>query len=60
MGRQAANLLSEAIAVAIFAMTYLVIVLVRLPGFRLDRAGGAPTPLSVLTMSVGVLWLTLR
>jgi hypothetical protein len=40
-------------------MTYLVIALRRLPGFRLDRAGAALVPLTVLTISVGVLWLTL-
>src|ERR1700757_577705 len=35
------TLLPEAAAIAIFAMTYLVIALGRLPGFRLDRAGAA-------------------
>src|SRR5215472_12067780 len=35
------TLLPEAAAIAIFTMTYLVIALGRLPGFRLDRAGAA-------------------
>ena len=35
------TLLPEAAAIAIFAMTYLVMALGRLPGFRLDRAGAA-------------------
>jgi Na+/H+ antiporter NhaD/arsenite permease-like protein len=35
------SLLPTAAAVAIFAMTYLVIAIGRLPGFRLDRAGAA-------------------
>jgi Na+/H+ antiporter NhaD/arsenite permease-like protein len=35
------DLLPEAAAIAIFAITYLVIALGRLPGFRLDRAGAA-------------------
>jgi Na+/H+ antiporter NhaD/arsenite permease-like protein len=35
------GLLPEAASVFIFAMTYLVIAIGRLPGFRLDRAGAA-------------------
>jgi Na+/H+ antiporter NhaD/arsenite permease-like protein len=41
IGRRAANLVPDAAAVVIFAMTYLVVALGRLPGFRLDRAGAA-------------------
>jgi Na+/H+ antiporter NhaD/arsenite permease-like protein len=35
------SLAPEAAAIAIFAMTYLVVAIGRLPGFRLDRAGAA-------------------
>src|SRR2546423_15694316 len=35
------SLVPEAVAIAIFAMTYLVVAIGRLPGFRLDRAGAA-------------------
>src|SRR2546421_12144356 len=35
------SLATEAAAIAIFAMTYLVVAIGRLPGFRLDRAGAA-------------------
>jgi Na+/H+ antiporter NhaD/arsenite permease-like protein len=35
------SLLPEAAAIAVFAMTYLVVAIGRLPGFRLDRAGAA-------------------
>jgi Na+/H+ antiporter NhaD/arsenite permease-like protein len=35
------SLVPEAAAIAIFAMTYLVVAIGRLPGFRLDRAGAA-------------------
>src|ERR1700724_499542 len=35
------SLAPEVAAIAIFAMTYLVVAIGRLPGFRLDRAGGA-------------------
>ena len=35
------GLLPETAAIAIFAMTYLVVAIGRLPGFRLDRAGAA-------------------
>src|SRR5947208_9570541 len=35
------SLMPEAAAIAIFAMTYLVVAIGRLPGFRLDRAGAA-------------------
>src|SRR5246500_1510045 len=35
------GLVPEAAAIAIFALTYLVVALGRLPGFRLDRAGAA-------------------
>ena len=41
LGRRVFDFLPEAAAVAIFAMTYLVVALGRLPGFRLDRAGAA-------------------
>src|ERR1700757_3376438 len=41
IGRRAANLVPEAAAVVIFAMTYLVVPLGRLPGSRLARAGAA-------------------
>jgi Na+/H+ antiporter NhaD/arsenite permease-like protein len=41
IGRRALDFLPEAAAIAIFAMTYLVVALGRLPGFRLDRAGAA-------------------
>jgi di/tricarboxylate transporter len=34
-------LVPEAAAIAIFAMTYLVVAIGRLPGFRIDRAGAA-------------------
>jgi Na+/H+ antiporter NhaD/arsenite permease-like protein len=34
-------LMPEAAAITIFAMTYLVVAIGRLPGFRLDRAGAA-------------------
>jgi Na+/H+ antiporter NhaD/arsenite permease-like protein len=35
------SLVPEAAAIAIFAITYLVVAIGRLPGFRLDRAGAA-------------------
>src|SRR5438105_1087457 len=35
------SLVPEGAAIAIFAMTYLVVAIGRLPGFRLDRAGAA-------------------
>ena len=38
---QLLSLLPEIGAIAIFALTYLVIAIGRLPGFRLDRAGAA-------------------
>jgi Na+/H+ antiporter NhaD/arsenite permease-like protein len=40
-GGRLLGLLPEAAAIAIFAMTYLVVAIGRLPGFRLDRAGAA-------------------
>jgi Na+/H+ antiporter NhaD/arsenite permease-like protein len=49
-----AGLLPEAAAVAIFAMTYLVIAIGRLPGFRLDRAGAALVGASLM-VAVGGL-----
>lgn len=44
----------EAAAVAIFAMTYLVVAIGRLPGFRLDRAGAALVGASLM-VAVGAL-----
>jgi Na+/H+ antiporter NhaD/arsenite permease-like protein len=41
IGDRLIGLFPAAAAVAIFAMTYLVIAIGRLPGFRLDRAGAA-------------------
>jgi Na+/H+ antiporter NhaD/arsenite permease-like protein len=49
-----AGLLPEAAAVAIFAMTYFVIAMGRLPGFRLDRAGAALVGASLM-VAVGAL-----
>jgi hypothetical protein len=43
-----AGVLHEATAIAIFAMTYLVAAVGRLPGFRLDRAGAAPVGASLM------------
>jgi Na+/H+ antiporter NhaD/arsenite permease-like protein len=48
------SLLPEAAAVAIFAMTYLVIAIGRLPGFALDRAGAALVGASLM-VAVGAL-----
>jgi Na+/H+ antiporter NhaD/arsenite permease-like protein len=48
------DLLPEAAAIAIFAITYLVIALGRLPGFRLDRAGAALVGASLM-VAVGAL-----
>jgi Na+/H+ antiporter NhaD/arsenite permease-like protein len=48
------SLLPETAAVVIFAMTYLVIALGRLPGFRLDRAGAALVGASLM-VAVGAL-----
>src|SRR5215470_491869 len=48
------TLLPEAAAIAIFTMTYLVIALGRLPGFRLDRAGAALVGASLM-VAVGAL-----
>jgi Na+/H+ antiporter NhaD/arsenite permease-like protein len=47
-------LLPEAAAVAIFACTYLVLAIGRLPGFRLDRAGAALVGASAM-VAAGVL-----
>ena len=44
----------EAAAIAIFAMTYLVVAIGRLPGFRLDRAGAALVGASLM-VAVGAL-----
>ena len=52
--RSLADLLPEAAAVAIFAMTYLVLAIGRLPGFRLDRAGAALVGASLM-VAVGVM-----
>jgi Na+/H+ antiporter NhaD/arsenite permease-like protein len=48
------NLFPEIAAVAIFAMTYLVIAIGRLPGFRLDRAGAALVGASLM-VAVGAM-----
>ena len=48
------DLVPEAAAVAIFAMTYLVLVIGRLPGFWLDRAGAALVGASLM-VALGVL-----
>jgi Na+/H+ antiporter NhaD/arsenite permease-like protein len=44
----------EAAAIAIFAITYLVVAIGRLPGFRLDRAGAALVGASLM-VAVGAL-----
>src|SRR5215831_19534642 len=54
MGGWLVGLLPEAAAVAIFATTYLVIAIGRLPGFRLDRAGAALVGASLM-VAVGAL-----
>jgi Na+/H+ antiporter NhaD/arsenite permease-like protein len=48
------SLVPEAAAIAIFAMTYLVVAIGRLPGFRLDRAGAALVGASLM-VAVGAL-----
>jgi Na+/H+ antiporter NhaD/arsenite permease-like protein len=48
------SLVPEAAAIAIFAMTYLVVAIGRLPGFRLDRAGVALVGASLM-VAVGGL-----
>ena len=48
------SLAPEAAAFAIFAMTYLVVAIGRLPGFRLDRAGAALVGASLM-VAVGAL-----
>jgi Na+/H+ antiporter NhaD/arsenite permease-like protein len=48
------SLATEAAAIAIFAMTYLVVAIGRLPGFRLDRAGAALVGASLM-VAVGAL-----
>jgi Na+/H+ antiporter NhaD/arsenite permease-like protein len=48
------SLLPEAAATAIFATTYLVVAIGRLPGFRLDRAGAALVGASLM-VAVGAL-----
>src|ERR1700740_1321912 len=48
------SLVPEAAAIAIFALTYLVVALGRLPGFRLDRAGAALVGASLM-VAVGAL-----
>jgi Na+/H+ antiporter NhaD/arsenite permease-like protein len=49
-----ANLVPEAAAIVIFAMTYLVLAIGRLPGFWLDRAGAALVGASLM-VAVGVM-----
>jgi Na+/H+ antiporter NhaD/arsenite permease-like protein len=49
-----ADLLPDAAAIAIFAMTYLVVAVGRLPGFWLDRAGAALVGASLM-VAVGAL-----
>src|SRR5438270_7171133 len=48
------SLVPEGAAIAIFAMTYLVVAIGRLPGFRLDRAGAALVGASLM-VAVGAL-----
>jgi Na+/H+ antiporter NhaD/arsenite permease-like protein len=48
------SLVPEAAAIAIFALTYLVVAIGRLPGFRLDRAGAALVGASLM-VAVGAL-----
>jgi Na+/H+ antiporter NhaD/arsenite permease-like protein len=48
------DLLPEAAAIAIFAITYLVLAIGRLPGFWLDRAGAALVGASLM-IAVGVM-----
>ncbi len=48
------SLIPEGAAIAIFAMTYLVVAIGRLPGFRLDRAGAALVGASLM-VAVGAL-----
>ena len=48
------SLVPEATAIAIFATTYLVVAIGRLPGFRLDRAGAALVGASLM-VAVGAL-----
>jgi Na+/H+ antiporter NhaD/arsenite permease-like protein len=49
-----ADVVPEGAAIAIFAMTYLVVAIGRLPGFWLDRAGAALVGASLM-VAVGVL-----
>jgi Na+/H+ antiporter NhaD/arsenite permease-like protein len=51
---QLANLVPEVAAIVIFAMTYLVLAIGRLPGFWLDRAGAALVGASLM-VTVGVM-----
>src|SRR5712675_2734197 len=48
------SLVPEAAAIAIFAITYLVVAIGRLPGFRLDRAGAALVGASLMLAVGGV------
>jgi Na+/H+ antiporter NhaD/arsenite permease-like protein len=48
------SLVPEVAAIAIFAITYLVVAIGRLPGFRLDRAGAALVGASLM-VAVGAL-----
>jgi Na+/H+ antiporter NhaD/arsenite permease-like protein len=52
--RSLADLAPEAAAITIFAMTYLVLAIGRLPGFWLDRAGAALVGASLM-VAVGVM-----
>src|ERR1700731_4558036 len=52
--RSLADLVPEAAAITIFAMTYLVLTIGRLPGFWLDRAGAALVGASLM-VAVGIL-----
>jgi Na+/H+ antiporter NhaD/arsenite permease-like protein len=54
IGARLLGLLPQAAAVAIFAMTYLVVAIGRLPGFWLDRAGAALVGASLM-VAVGAL-----
>ena len=48
------SLVPEAAAIAVFAVTYLVVAIGRLPGFQLDRAGAALVGASLM-VAVGAL-----
>jgi len=48
------HLVPEAAAIAIFAMTYLVVAIGRLPGLRLDRAGAALVGASLMVATSAI------